>query len=93
MDIPLGEYRWLTVVAPDGGDTELFLEPNAHPVAKAYEEAIKADGIPTTVFFSDDTHAEAEQLKAKGVELVSESTEAGGATIAYSTTRATTSSS
>ena len=32
VDIPLGEYRWLTVVssaAPDG--TELLLEPDAHP--------------------------------------------------------------
>ena len=34
------------------------------------------------VFFPDDTHAETEQLKAKGVEFVSESAEAGGATIA-----------
>jgi len=29
-DIPMGEYRWLTVVAPDGDDNvELVLEPIA----------------------------------------------------------------
>jgi len=81
-DIPMGEYRWLTVVAPDGGDTELVLEPNAHAASKAFQEAIKADGIPATAFFSDDIRAEVEQLKVKGVEITTEPTEAGGVTIA-----------
>ena len=31
-EIPLGEYRWLTVVSPGDPDgTELVLEPDAHP--------------------------------------------------------------
>ena len=33
-DIPLGEARWLTVVAPEAPDgTELLLEPDGHPAA------------------------------------------------------------
>jgi glyoxylase I family protein len=31
-NIPVGEYRWLTVVSPEGrDDLELALEPNANP--------------------------------------------------------------
>ncbi|MBN1939901.1 MAG: VOC family protein, partial [Candidatus Aminicenantes bacterium] len=31
-DIPMGEYRWLTVVSPEsGGDIELVLEPMGFP--------------------------------------------------------------
>ena len=30
-DVPVGEYRWLTVVSPDGPDEiELLLEPSAN---------------------------------------------------------------
>jgi len=40
-DIPVGEFRWLTVVSPDGyPDVELVLEPNANPAAKAFQEAM-----------------------------------------------------
>ena len=35
-DVPLGEYRWLTVVSPEDPDgPELLLEPSAHPAAQA----------------------------------------------------------
>jgi hypothetical protein len=34
-DIPVGEYKWLTVVSPEGPeDIELSLDPNANPAAK-----------------------------------------------------------
>ena len=46
-DIPVGEFKFLTVVSPIGPDgIELLLEPNDHPAAKAYQEAIYEDGIP-----------------------------------------------
>ena len=46
-DIPVGEFRWLTVVSPDGyPDVELVLEPNANPAAKAFQEAMFKQGIP-----------------------------------------------
>jgi len=36
-DIPVGAYKWLTVVSPEGpDDLELELEPNANPAAKTF---------------------------------------------------------
>ena len=36
-EVPLGQFRWLTVVSPDAPDVpELVLEPDAHPAAKPF---------------------------------------------------------
>ena len=38
-EIPVGEFKWLTVVSPEGpDDLELSLEPNANPAANAFQE-------------------------------------------------------
>ncbi|MEW2444388.1 VOC family protein [Micromonospora marina] len=67
-DVPTGEYRWLTVVSPDAPDgVELLLEPDAHPAAKAFKEALAADGIPLTQFAVDDVAAEHDRLRGLGV--------------------------
>jgi|SRR5882724_2279846 len=80
-DIPIGEYRWLTVVAPDGDDNvELVLEPVAFPPAKVYQEALFKAGIPATAFISDDVHAEFTRLKAQGVRFRGEPAKMGTAT-------------
>lgn len=43
LDFPVGEYRWITVVSPEGpDDLELALEPNANPAAKTFQEAMFA---------------------------------------------------
>ncbi|WP_369147328.1 VOC family protein [Streptomyces sp. R44] len=82
-EVPLGDYRWLTVVSPENPDgTELLLEPDAHPAAKAYTRALVADGIPATSFAVDDVRAEYERLRALGVRFTQEPTEAGPVTIA-----------
>lgn len=40
-DVPLGEFKWLTVVSLDEQDgTELLLEPNNNPVAQEYQKGI-----------------------------------------------------
>ena len=50
-DIPVGEYRWITVVSPEGpDDLELSLEPNANPAGKTFQEAMFAQGIPLAAF-------------------------------------------
>ena len=37
-DIPVGEYRWITVISPEGHpDVELALEPNANPAGKTFQ--------------------------------------------------------
>jgi catechol 2,3-dioxygenase-like lactoylglutathione lyase family enzyme len=72
-DVPLGEHRWLTVVsdeAPDG--TELVLEPDSHPAAKPFKEALVADGIPFTSFAVEDVQAEFERLSRLGVQFTQE---------------------
>src|SRR3954452_14703832 len=63
-EVPLGEHRWLTVVSPDDPDgTELVLEPDAHPAAKVFKEALVSDGIPYTSFSVDDVAAEFARLE------------------------------
>lgn len=82
-DVPLGEYRWLTVVSPEQPDgTELLLEPDAHPAAKPYTAALYGDGIPATSFAVDDVHAEYDRLRGLGVRFTQEPVSAGPVTIA-----------
>lgn len=67
-EIPMGEFRWLTVVSPENPDgTELVLEPNQHPAARTFTEALVADGIPFTSFAVDSVAAEHERLAGLGV--------------------------
>ena len=82
-DIPLGEFRWLTVVSPDAPEgVELLLEPAAHPAATTFQAAIKADGIPYTSFTVDDAWTEYERLLALGVRFTQTPVSAGPVTIA-----------
>ncbi len=82
-DIPVGEFRWLTVVSPDGpADVELVLEPNANPAAKTFQEALFKQGIPITGFEVDDIGSEHERLKGHGVMFTMEPTDVGPVTIA-----------
>jgi catechol 2,3-dioxygenase-like lactoylglutathione lyase family enzyme len=72
-DIPVGEFRWLTVVSPDGyPDVELVLEPNANPAGKAFQEAMFKQGIPLAAFEVDDIEAEANRLKKHGVKFTTD---------------------
>ena len=82
-DVPAGEHRWLTVVSPEAPDgVELLLEPNAHPAAQAYQQAIVADGIPATSFAVDDVQVEFERLASRGVTFVQPPTPMGPVTTA-----------
>jgi catechol 2,3-dioxygenase-like lactoylglutathione lyase family enzyme len=77
-DVPLGEYRWLTVVAPDQRDgTQLLLEPDRHPAAKAFAAALREDGIPAAQFAVDDVTAETGRLRGLGVTFTQEPTDFG----------------
>lgn len=71
-DEPVGEYRWLTLVSLEAIDgVELLLEPDVHPAAKTYKQALKADHIPLTSFQVADIEAEYERLVQLGVEFLS----------------------
>ena len=82
-DLPVGDFRWLTVVSPDGpDDIELVLEPNDNPTANIYQQAIFEQGIPLTAFATDDIQEEYLRLKKLGVLFTMEPTNTGETTIA-----------
>ena len=69
-EVPLGEYRWLTVVSPENPDgCELLLEPDGHPAAKPFKQALVEDGIPFTSFDVKDVRAEYQRLVDLGRSL------------------------
>ena len=80
-DIPVGEYRWITVTGEGRDDLELALEPNANPAGKAFQEAMFAQGIPVAAFEVGDIQADFTRLTAHGVAFTREPTNAGPVTI------------
>jgi catechol 2,3-dioxygenase-like lactoylglutathione lyase family enzyme len=82
-DVPAGGARWLTVVSPDAPDgVELLLEPDAHPAARPFKEALVEDGIPYTSFGVDDVQNEFDRLSGLGVRFVQPPTAMGPVTTA-----------
>ena len=81
--IPMGEFAWLTVVSSDEPEgVELVLEPDQHPAARRFKEALLADGIPFTAFTVDDVEAEHARLTAAGVTFTQPPTAMGALTTA-----------
>ena len=67
-DIPMGEYRWLTVVSPDGIEgVELVLEPMAFPPSKIYQKELFDAGIPSTALITNDIAGDYKRLIELGV--------------------------
>ena len=82
-EVPMGEYKWLTVVSgeePDG--VELLLEPMGFAPAKVFQKALKDAGIPLTMFNVNDIQREYERLEKAGVKFSMKPTQMGPATIA-----------
>jgi catechol 2,3-dioxygenase-like lactoylglutathione lyase family enzyme len=66
-EIPLGKFKWLTVVSPEGPqDVELLLEPNENPAAKTFQAAMFQQGIPLTSFAVQDIQKEFERMTGAG---------------------------
>jgi catechol 2,3-dioxygenase-like lactoylglutathione lyase family enzyme len=82
-EIPLGEHSWLTVVSPEDPDgTELSLEPDEHPAAGPFKQALVEDGIPFTSFAVDDVATEHERLVGLGVRFTQPPVDMGTVTTA-----------
>ena len=82
-DFSQGSYRWLTVASaeePDG--TELQLERNDNPAAKAFQQAKFQQGQPAAMFSTDDAQRDYERVKAAGGEFTMPPTKVTGSTIA-----------
>lgn len=77
-EIPLGAHRWLTVVSPEDPEgPELVLEPDGHPAAGPFKEALARDGIPFISFAVADVHAEYQRLHALGVRFTQQPAQIG----------------
>jgi catechol 2,3-dioxygenase-like lactoylglutathione lyase family enzyme len=77
-EVPVGKFRWLTVVSPEAPDgTELLLEPDDHPAVKPYKAALVKDGIPAAAFATEDVAAEFTRLSDLGVRFAQEPTDMG----------------
>jgi catechol 2,3-dioxygenase-like lactoylglutathione lyase family enzyme len=82
-DVPVGDYKWLTVVSPaEPNGVELLLEPDQNPASKAFKKAIFEQGIPATSFAVDDIQQEYERMQGLGVEFTGPPTAMGPVTIA-----------
>ncbi len=82
-DVPVGQFKWLTVISPEGPDgVELLLEPNDNPAAKTFQQALVEQGIPLTAFAVDNIQREYERLQSLGVNFKLPPTPAGPTTIA-----------
>lgn len=68
VDMPLGEFRWLTVVSPEGpAEIEVLLEPMAFAPARVFQKALYDAGVPLTAFTVGDIEKEHERLTKLGV--------------------------
>ncbi|MCR2818425.1 VOC family protein [Microbacterium sp. zg.Y1090] len=83
VDVPTGEYRWLTVSSPaDPNGVQVLLEPDQHPAAKAFKAALVEDGIPFTQFAVDDIDREVARMKELGVRFTQDVTDYGNVAVA-----------
>lgn len=83
VDLPAGEFRWLTVVSPEAPEgVQLVLEPSDNPATQTFKQAIFDQGIPFKSFGVDDIQAEYARLKKQGVTFTTEPTNMGNTIIA-----------
>ena len=77
-DVPVGEFRWLTVTGkanPNG--TELLLEPSNHAAVPDFKTKLVVDRIPAASFKVDNLDAQFKRLTDLGVEFIQEPMDAG----------------
>ena len=69
------EANLAIVVSPEEPKgTALLLEPSDNPVAKTFQEAVYAQGLPVIIFGVSDLQGEYEKLKSRGVVFTQEPT-------------------
>ncbi|MBF7017986.1 VOC family protein [Staphylococcus durrellii] len=72
-NIDMGGPMWLTVKESNSTNpVEIVLEPNDNPIAKDYQTRLFNEGIPATMFATDNLDEEVKDLRAKGVGFTKE---------------------
>ena len=67
-------YLAIVVSPEEPKGTALLLEPNDNPIAKTFQEAVYAQGLPIIIFGVADIQTEYEKLKGRGVVFTQEPT-------------------
>lgn len=80
QDVPVGEYRWITVTAPGRDDLMLALEPNAH--GTQWQAELFGKKIPAIALESTDLDADYQRLRAAGVAFTQAPMDAGPVRVA-----------
>ncbi|HEX3387234.1 MAG TPA: VOC family protein [Mucilaginibacter sp.] len=90
-DVPIGDAKWLTVIASEGpDDVEILLEPNwnpaiqinGKPAAAEWQKILYNAGIPAAMFGVTDIEAEYARLSEKGVRFTQPPAQMGPVKIA-----------
>jgi predicted enzyme related to lactoylglutathione lyase len=82
-DFSQGPFRWLTVASPEEAKgTELQLALNDDPAAKTYQQAMRQQGKPAAMFYTDDVKGDFERIKSRGGEFTMPPTDVTASTIA-----------
>ena len=77
-DIPMGPFRWLTVISPDGIEgVELVLEAISFEPARIYQKALFEAGIPAIALITTNITADVVRLTSKGVHFRGEPKQMG----------------
>lgn len=58
----------------DVNGAAILLEPNLNPIARSYQDGLRAAGLPMITFGVDDIEAEVARLKSQEVEFKKEPT-------------------
>ena len=67
-DIPMGEFRWLTVSSPGGiPGVELVLEPLTFPPAEEYQKALFNAGLPMIAITTTDIQRDYQKMVGRGI--------------------------
>ena len=81
QDIPVGEFKWLTVVSPEEPEgAELLLEPSDNPAAQEFKKAIFDQNIVAAAFQVSDVQKEYERMRELGVRFTHKPTKIGPST-------------
>jgi predicted enzyme related to lactoylglutathione lyase len=67
-------YLAIVVTPEDPDGTALLLEPNAHPAAKEYQEAMFNNSLPVLVLDATNLHEKYEELSSKGITFTQKPT-------------------
>ena len=77
-DLSMGEFRWLTVVSPDGIEgVELVLEPIGFEPAQVYQKAMLDASIPALALITSNLELDHQKLLGRGVKFRTEPTRMG----------------